>query len=357
MNFLAMHSRRLKSSCPGVRKSAFTLVELLVVIAIIGILVALLLPAIQSAREAARRTQCANNLKQIGLAVHNYHDTQKRLPPSRVADGQMTWLMLILDYMENAQVKDLWQNELGCFYDQAYETRTAIVPEYFCPSQQHESYITTGNNPKDGHSHPNTDPATGGRWEGSIADYRGVIGSTCPSPSPISGDPPVLDLDPDGGNGHLMDGAMPQCNAIKNAMKVTYIQAPPFRGVATFKHHVALKQVIDGTSKTLMVGEVGRGSSESGHAFNGDHTPGLKIGEGPDGLFCERCDQPPSPNGDGDGGFGSVHAGVVQFIMCDASVQQISKQIDPTVLDAMATRAGGELYDVNGALESCREIP
>jgi prepilin-type N-terminal cleavage/methylation domain-containing protein len=110
----------------GRRRIGFTLVELLVVIAIIGVLVALLLPAVQAAREAARRTQCTNNLKQIGLAVQNYHDVRKELPPSRIADGQQTWLALILDHLEQAQVKRLWDSKLGCFYDQPLATRAGL---------------------------------------------------------------------------------------------------------------------------------------------------------------------------------------------------------------------------------------
>src|SRR5262249_45715493 len=98
-------------------RRAFTLVELLVVIAIIGILVALLLPAIQAGREAGRRSQSVNNLKQIGIAVQNYHHTRKELPPMRVWDGDRTWLALILPYMEEGSVSSLWNNKVGCFYD------------------------------------------------------------------------------------------------------------------------------------------------------------------------------------------------------------------------------------------------
>src|SRR5215203_6133997 len=85
---------------------AFTLVELLVVIAIIGILVALLLPAVQAAREAGRRTQCVNNLKQFGLAMHNYHDTLKVLPMS-VSVKSLSVHATLLPYMEQMNVQNL----------------------------------------------------------------------------------------------------------------------------------------------------------------------------------------------------------------------------------------------------------
>src|SRR5262245_17288884 len=86
------------------RRTAFTLIELLVVIAIIAILIALLLPAVQIAREAARRTQCRNNLKQIGLALHNYHDANRTLPPSRFGGMEYSALSYILPELERGSV-------------------------------------------------------------------------------------------------------------------------------------------------------------------------------------------------------------------------------------------------------------
>ena len=88
------------------RKNAFTLVELLVVIAIIGMLIALLLPAVQAAREAARRMQCTNHLKQLGLAVHNFHDARQGLPPTVIGPGRMSFFVLILPYVEQQAIYD-----------------------------------------------------------------------------------------------------------------------------------------------------------------------------------------------------------------------------------------------------------
>ncbi|HEX7445994.1 MAG TPA: DUF1559 domain-containing protein, partial [Pirellulales bacterium] len=113
----------------------FTLVELLVVIAIIGILAALLLPAVQAARESSRRTQCGNNLKQIGAAILNFEDVHQALPSSRLGPQHATWLVQILPQMEQSNLHGLW-NLSQTYYMQSPAARITAVPGYLCPTRR-----------------------------------------------------------------------------------------------------------------------------------------------------------------------------------------------------------------------------
>ena len=125
------------------RRKGFTLVELLVVIAVIGILIGLLLPAVQKAREAANRLSCANNLKQISLAMHHYHVDYGKLPPRARLAGPSdanngagaTWAVLIMPYLEQDNLYNQW-NLSGRYYDQNETARRASVRIYFCPTRR-----------------------------------------------------------------------------------------------------------------------------------------------------------------------------------------------------------------------------
>lgn len=135
-------------------RTGFTIVELLVAIAIIGILVSLLLPAVQSAREAMRRISCQNNLKQVGLALHMYHDTHQTLPTGCIewrswnapaTHRQFAWSALILPFLEQSALHD--QIDFGLPFDHPANATPAatILPVYLCPTASHESNLSAGD--------------------------------------------------------------------------------------------------------------------------------------------------------------------------------------------------------------------
>ena len=117
-------------------RTGFTLVELLVVLAIIAILVGLLLPAVQAAREAARRVQCKNNLHQIGLALHNYHNSFRRFPPQKTRDGFHGWAVFTLPYIEKQNIRAIYRMNYRWSAPENAEAVYAIIPTFQCPTSR-----------------------------------------------------------------------------------------------------------------------------------------------------------------------------------------------------------------------------
>jgi prepilin-type N-terminal cleavage/methylation domain-containing protein len=319
----------------------FTLVELLVVIAIIGMLVALLLPAVQNAREAARRSQCANHLKQIGLAIQGYHDARGALPPARVSgSGHATWAARILPYIEQAGVSDLWDFEKSYFL-QTDEARQAQIPIYLCPSRRSPPQLSVnGDVPAD-------DPAPTASFlihkPGAVSDYACAVHHNA-----ITGFQAV----PPSMNYIYASGALVRAEPFSKPWDWTdRIQD------ARWKHPVRLADILDGASNTLLAGEKhvrpdnfgkrtggpGNGGStefsgEDGDnaIYNGDHYDTFSRVAGPANTLARYPTEPYNTN------FGSYHPGVCQFVLCDGSVRALSVTTDGVNLGRLVQRKDGE---------------
>ena len=226
---------------PPTRSSAFTLVELLVVIAIIGILVALLLPAVQAAREAARRTQCLNHFKQVGLALQNYHSAYQKFPPGAMYDHPYCngvelvyngpgWGVMVLPYIEELAIDDMWRDEggPGIYGPNNINVAKNRIHPFMCPSDQQDELVGVGTNPHTG---------------GPIYWWNTNMGGVADSTSAWT---------------HDMN-----CFTGDNSPK--YI--PTGDGMMINKTAVRIRDVLDGTSKTLFVGEITGGESGSQHGW------------------------------------------------------------------------------------------
>jgi prepilin-type N-terminal cleavage/methylation domain-containing protein len=269
-------------------RRAFSLVELLVVLAIIGVLVALLLPAIQAARESARRASCFNNLRQIGLALHNYHDIHKSLPigcldkriPSVNPQGrQLAWSLAILPMLEEQQTWERFDTRAA--YDAAVNqaAASAVIRAYLCPSTVRLAPGREGDSVGDRNRNGVADP---GDFAAAI-DYGGNYGA---------------------------EGVSPSAN-----------------GVLIHNRAIRLKQITDGTSQTIAVSEdTGRGWLWDGQWANGEN------------IF----DQIGIINTQQHNEMWSDHAGGINAVRCDGSADFLADTIDTTSLRARCTRALGD---------------
>jgi prepilin-type N-terminal cleavage/methylation domain-containing protein len=337
------------------RRCGFTLVELLVVIAIIGILISLLLPAVQAAREAARRSQCSNNLKQIALACHTFHSAHNAMPPSDNGDCFMPWSAFILTYLEQANMSDDWDMAARYFAQKA--NSGADIPMYHCPTRSGGGDLKRG---------PNGDLRSPAFPE-SMTKPDGTDGAT--SPGPIGWSDYACAMGPDlafnSGNTPFQ-GAWARTWVLKTTGCSGDDTTPLFQnrwanncqkrmGARHFEYVFkrSFGDILDGTSNTLLFGEkhMTLGSSD-GVVHNGDNQNNYQRLAGHSGTqdpttgrwtneFYLVNNIKSNLTNENRMFSGSIHPGVGQFARCDGSVKAIKNSLSLEVLHRLSKRDDG----------------
>ncbi|WP_166822994.1 DUF1559 family PulG-like putative transporter [Thalassoroseus pseudoceratinae] len=331
------------------QRGAFTLIELLVVIAIIAILIALLLPAVQQAREAARRTECKNHLKQIGLAVHNFHDVNGGLPPLTLASTRASFWVMILPYLEQQNAQDAFINGANAGTDKtaiglSMETnwdrlnaseREAMgsIPDYFCPSRRASGTKDTGSQ------------------RGPLGDYAVVFLYREVDDNTNSEDSWWGHYDPCSGS-HV--------NRQKGAIRVSKATdcSNDNRKAETWKVRAAFRDITDGLTNTAIVGEKHISADEIGRCCNENHTDGswaFSAGSWREYQVARNIRHRfgKGANDDGNGadpardvGFGSWHPGVCHFLLGDGSVRGLSDNVPELIRRQLGHRSDGTTFEL-----------
>ena len=337
----------------GKQRQGFTLIELLVVIAIIGVLIAMLLPAVQAARESARRTSCANHLKQLALAVQNYHDTFRQMPPSTIVDRSVTatgnnsaWGVhgRILHYLEQGNLYE--RVDVTQPWDNQMEIDEMLVPGYQCPSDLYRSDLRDT-----GSARPNLYPTSYGFNFGTWFVYDPATGKK--------------------GDGVFFPNSTLKFGQITDGLSNTML-ASEVRSWTAYMRNGGPGNVTrpDTVEQAIPIFQTGAKFKITGHTewidgrvhhtgFTATLLPNSRVPLTIGGreYDCDYNSWQEGKNGiNGSPTYAAItarsyHPSIVQAAMIDGSVQVISEDVDLKIWRAMATRKGKESSGINAINE------